>query len=85
MIEPKFVLLDEIDSGVDVDAMQSILSAIDYLKNRGVGVLIITHYDTIIKRISKKSSEWFYMFVTERRIHLSFLSAPVGECECEVY
>jgi Fe-S cluster assembly ATP-binding protein len=48
---PKFVLLDEVDSGVDVDALEHVLSAIKWLRAHGAGVLLITHYDTLLKKI----------------------------------
>lgn len=52
VLEPRFVILDEIDSGVDVDAMEIIIAAIGWLKEKGVGILVITHYDTIVSRIN---------------------------------
>lgn len=49
MLEPKFAIFDEIDTGLDVDALKTVASAIDELKNKGTGILIITHYQRILK------------------------------------
>lgn len=43
-LRPKFALLDEIDSGVDVDALARVKAGIAYLRARGTGFLMITHY-----------------------------------------
>lgn len=51
-LKPKFVLLDEIDSGVDVDAMKKILRGIEMLRSQGVGLLIVTHYGATLKDLS---------------------------------
>lgn len=44
MLDPKLVILDEIDSGVDVDSLKIILSAIDKLRSTSRSWVIITHY-----------------------------------------
>lgn len=44
MLDPKFVILDEIDSGVDVDSLKIILSAINKSRSVSRSWLIITHY-----------------------------------------
>lgn len=49
MLEPKFALFDEIDTGLDIDALKIVASAIGMLKNKGTGILIITHYQRILK------------------------------------
>ncbi|HSE34883.1 MAG TPA: Fe-S cluster assembly ATPase SufC [Candidatus Paceibacterota bacterium] len=43
LLGAKFALLDEIDSGVDVDAQKRIMGAIERERARGLGVLLITH------------------------------------------
>jgi Fe-S cluster assembly ATP-binding protein len=43
MLRPKYALLDEIDSGVDVDAMRVIGEGIRSLREGGTGVLVVTH------------------------------------------
>ncbi|MBQ9012754.1 MAG: Fe-S cluster assembly ATPase SufC [Bacilli bacterium] len=53
MLEPNFIMLDEIDSGVDVDALKIVASNInDYKsKNKEVSLLIITHYTHLLNYI----------------------------------
>jgi len=48
VLDPKFVILDEVDSGLDVDALKVVTDAINYLKNKGSTFLIITHYSRIL-------------------------------------
>jgi Fe-S cluster assembly ATP-binding protein len=50
--EPKFALLDEIDSGVDVDALDKIFHVIAGLREKGTGFLLITHYGKILEKIT---------------------------------
>ncbi|MGX7592726.1 Fe-S cluster assembly ATPase SufC [Candidatus Karelsulcia muelleri] len=51
MIEPKLALLDEIDSGLDLDALKIIAHGILKLKNKQSSILIITHYNRILQLI----------------------------------
>ncbi len=51
MLKPKFVILDEIDSGLDVDALKMVAEEIREYFNENVGFLIITHYQRILKNI----------------------------------
>lgn len=51
MLKPKFVVLDEIDSGLDVDALKMVAEEIRSYFNSEVGFLIITHYQRILKNI----------------------------------
>ncbi len=50
--EPKFAFLDEIDSGVDIDAVEKIFSVIRNLREKGTGFLLITHYGKILEKIT---------------------------------
>lgn len=52
VLEPKFAFLDEIDSGVDVDAMKHVYAAIERLKNSGMGFVLVTHYAHILEHVS---------------------------------
>jgi len=45
----KYLLLDEIDTGLDVDALKQIARAINKLKAKGLGILVITHYHRLIR------------------------------------
>ncbi|SFV56415.1 Iron-sulfur cluster assembly ATPase protein SufC [hydrothermal vent metagenome] len=48
MLEPDFVILDEIDSGLDVDALRAVSEGINKLKDGKRTFLIITHYSRIL-------------------------------------
>ncbi len=49
VLSPKYAIFDEIDTGLDVDALRIVARAIDELKRMGCGVLVITHYQRILK------------------------------------
>lgn len=49
VLKPKFAIFDEIDTGLDVDALKLVARAIKHLASRGTGVLIITHYQRILR------------------------------------
>jgi Fe-S cluster assembly ATP-binding protein len=51
IFRPKIVILDEIDSGLDVDALKLVSAEIKKMYNQNVGFLIITHYQRILKDI----------------------------------
>jgi len=49
-MEPRLVLMDEPDSGIDVEALNRIFDAIRHLKDRGVTVLLITHSLAVLRQ-----------------------------------
>ncbi len=50
VLKPKFAILDEIDSGLDVDAVKIIIKAIKNLARKtNVGILLVTHYPKILQ------------------------------------
>ncbi len=51
ILKPKFVVLDEIDSGLDVDALKMVSEEIRNYFGEDIGFLIITHYQRILKNI----------------------------------
>ena len=53
MLKPKFIIFDELDSGLDVDSLKIVCKNInDYIKdNPDTSVLLITHYTRILKYI----------------------------------
>ncbi|MBI4129896.1 Fe-S cluster assembly ATPase SufC, partial [Candidatus Roizmanbacteria bacterium] len=51
LLRPKYALIDEIDTGLDVDALRAVATAIKELKKQKTGVLIITHYQRILKYV----------------------------------
>lgn len=50
-LAPKFAIFDEIDTGLDVDALKVVAHGIDILSKKGTGVIIITHYQRILKYV----------------------------------
>lgn len=48
-LSPKFAIFDEIDTGLDVDALKVVARGIGLLASGGTGVIIITHYQRILK------------------------------------
>jgi Fe-S cluster assembly ATP-binding protein len=51
LLKPKFAVLDETDSGLDVDALRVVSDGVNHLRGPGLGVLIITHYTRILRYI----------------------------------
>jgi Fe-S cluster assembly ATP-binding protein len=51
MIEPKLSILDETDSGLDVDALRIVANGVNKLKNSGNGYILITHYERLLDYI----------------------------------
>lgn len=51
MIEPTFAILDEIDSGLDIDALQVVAKGINQMRGDNFGALVITHYQRLLNYI----------------------------------
>ncbi|MDP2058388.1 MAG: Fe-S cluster assembly ATPase SufC [Flavobacteriaceae bacterium] len=51
MLEPKLAILDETDSGLDIDALRIVANGVNKLKNSGNAVLLITHYQRLLDYI----------------------------------
>lgn len=51
MIEPTFAILDEIDSGLDIDALKVVAKGINEMRGEEFGALIITHYQRLLNYI----------------------------------
>ncbi|HFI0464460.1 TPA: Fe-S cluster assembly ATPase SufC [Streptococcus suis] len=51
MIEPTFAILDEIDSGLDIDALQVVAKGVNAMRSNQFGSLIITHYQRLLNYI----------------------------------
>jgi Fe-S cluster assembly ATP-binding protein len=50
-LEPKIAILDETDSGLDIDALRVVSEGVNRLKGPNLGVLVITHYQRILNYI----------------------------------
>ena len=48
MLEPRIAILDETDSGLDIDALRIVSEGINTLMNSDLGILVITHYQRIL-------------------------------------
>lgn len=51
MLEPKLAILDETDSGLDIDALKIVANGVNKLKNKDNAVIIITHYQRLLDYI----------------------------------
>ncbi len=51
MLEPKLAILDETDSGLDIDALKIVANGVNKLKNNDNAVVIITHYQRLLDYI----------------------------------
>lgn len=51
MLEPKIAILDETDSGLDIDALRIVANGVNKLKNQDNAVIVITHYQRLLNYI----------------------------------
>ena len=51
MLEPEYAVMDETDSGLDIDALKIVSEGVNKLRGPNLGVLIITHYERILRYI----------------------------------
>jgi Fe-S cluster assembly ATP-binding protein len=49
---PRVAILDEIDSGLDIDAVREVAKAVEAMRGPNVGVLVITHYSRILRYLT---------------------------------
>jgi Fe-S cluster assembly ATP-binding protein len=52
VLEPRMCILDETDSGLDVDAMRLVADGVNALRDAGRGFLVITHYQRLLDHIT---------------------------------
>jgi Fe-S cluster assembly ATP-binding protein len=60
MIKPRYAVLDETDSGLDIDALRVVSEGVNRLRGDDIGVLLITHYTRILR------------YITPDRVHVMF-------------
>jgi len=91
MLEPKLCILDETDSGLDIDALKIVAAGVNrFREQEGKGVLLITHYTRILRYIEP---DFVHVFVDGRIVeeggpelahkleaegYEAFAAAPVG-------
>ena len=51
MLEPSFLILDETDSGLDIDALKTVADGVNALRSPERGMLVITHYQRLLDHI----------------------------------
>ena len=51
MMEPKLAILDETDSGLDIDALRIVANGVNKLKSNDNAVIVITHYQRLLEYI----------------------------------
>ena len=51
LLQPKFALLDEIDSGLDVDALKIVANAINEMKSDNFGCIMVSHYERLFELV----------------------------------
>ncbi|MGD0651851.1 MAG: Fe-S cluster assembly ATPase SufC [Verrucomicrobiia bacterium] len=52
MLQPEFAVMDETDSGLDIDALRIVSRGVNELRGPDLGILIITHYERILRYIT---------------------------------
>jgi Fe-S cluster assembly ATP-binding protein len=60
MLKPRYAILDETDSGLDIDALKVVSEGVNRLRGDDIGVLLITHYTRILR------------YITPDRVHVMF-------------
>lgn len=51
ILEPKLIILDEIDSGLDIDALKIVAKGVNLLRSKNRSILLITHYQRLLNHI----------------------------------
>ncbi len=51
VLEPKLAILDETDSGLDIDALKDVANGVNALRDEGRGFLVVTHYQRLLNYI----------------------------------
>jgi Fe-S cluster assembly ATP-binding protein len=60
LLKPKIAILDETDSGLDVDALRVVSEGVNRVRDTGVGTLLITHYTRILRYIKPDQVHVFF-------------------------
>ena len=51
MLKPKYAVLDETDSGLDIDALRIVADGVNKMRSPDIGILVITHYHRLLSYI----------------------------------
>lgn len=60
MLQPKFAIMDETDSGLDIDALRVVSDGVNKLAGPNLGVLLITHYQRILNYVKPDHVHVFF-------------------------
>jgi len=60
LLKPKIAILDETDSGLDVDALRIVSAGVNRARETGIGCLLITHYTRILRYIQPDQVHVFF-------------------------
>ena len=63
LLQPRIAILDETDSGLDIDALRVVSDGINRVRETGVGTLLITHYTRILRYVQP---DFVHVFVGGR-------------------
>jgi len=66
MLEPRYSILDETDSGLDIDALKIVSNGVNALRGPEVGILLITHYQRLLDYIVP---DYVHVMVDGRIVH----------------
>ncbi len=55
VLQPRLAVLDETDSGLDIDALRVVAESIEALRGPDVGILLITHYERLLRYVTPDS------------------------------
>jgi Fe-S cluster assembly ATP-binding protein len=81
LLEPRFAVLDETDSGLDIDALRTVAGGVNALRGPGRAMLVITHYQRLLDYIVPD----FVHVLSEGRIVRSGGKELAGELEEKGY
>jgi Fe-S cluster assembly ATP-binding protein len=51
MLDPKLAILDETDSGLDIDALKIVANGVNKLRSKDKGIIVVTHYQRLLEYI----------------------------------
>jgi Fe-S cluster assembly ATP-binding protein len=51
MLEPRLAILDETDSGLDIDALRIVANGVNQLRNKNNAIIVVTHYQRLLEYI----------------------------------
>ena len=79
LLQPEIAILDETDSGLDIDALRTVSEGVNALRGPDLGVLVITHYQRILNYIKP---DFVHVLVDGRIVRTG--GRELVELSCEV-